>query len=72
MKKTILAIIAALVCMSAHASVQQGIQGHSSGDVIAVRTDSEIMTWCDFNKQIVKTQFNVLCVYNGNKQAVSD
>lgn len=71
MFKIIFAIISTLFCLNAHA-LTQGIQGHAAGDVVALRTDSEIMAWCDFNKQIVKTQFNVLCVYNGSKQTVSD
>lgn len=70
MLKGIFGIMFALICTSAIAEVQRGIQGHTRGDVIAVRTDSEIMAWCDFSKQIVVTQ-NVLCVYNGSQQTAS-
>ncbi|VVC75731.1 hypothetical protein AQUSIP_10250 [Aquicella siphonis] len=42
-----------------------GIQGHKQGDVIATKTDDQIAAWCDFNKQIVTTDFYVLCIYNG-------
>ncbi|HTM63749.1 MAG TPA: hypothetical protein VL360_04545 [Gammaproteobacteria bacterium] len=72
MKKRTLAVIIALISMNTHAAVTQGIQGRSRGDVIAVKTDSQIMAWCDFNKQIVTTQFNTLCAYNGNQQSISD
>ncbi len=67
-----LGMVLVLMSVNASAAIQQGIQGHASGDVVAVKTDSQIAAWCDFNKQIVVTQFNVLCVYNGSKVAVND
>lgn len=48
-------------------AIQQGEPGKNPGDIIAPRTDAQIAAWCDFTKQIIKTEFNVLCVYNGNK-----
>lgn len=71
MMKGIFGIMLVLFCASSFAAVQRGIQGHARGDVIAVKTDSEIMAWCDFTKQIVVTQ-NVLCVYNGSQQSIND
>lgn len=57
-----------LLNTTAFAHIEPGIQTHNPGDIIAVRSDSEIATWCDFTKQIVLTQPNTLCVYNGNKK----
>ena len=54
---------------SAASDVVRGIKGRAAGDAIALQTDSDIMALCDFNKQIVVTQFNVLCIYNGNKKS---
>jgi len=68
----LLGIVLVLISVNASAAIQQGIQGHASGDVVAVKTDSQVVAWCDFSKQIVVTQFNVLCVYNGSKATVSD
>lgn len=56
-----------LVANNAFAELQRGIQGHTAGDVIALQTDSDVAAWCDFNKQILLTHTNVLCVYNGKK-----
>jgi len=64
--KAILLTTFCLITTSAYA-ITPGIEGHAKGDVIAVRTDNQIATWCDFNKQILNTQINTLCVYNGNK-----
>lgn len=47
-------------------AIEAGIKGHQPGDVIAVRTDDQIAAWCDFDKQIVVTQFNVLCIFKEN------
>lgn len=52
-------------------AIEPGIKGHNRGDIIAVRKDSEIAAWCDFNKQIVSGQ-NILCVYNGNNTKTND
>ncbi len=52
-------------------AIQSGISGHAAGDVIAVKTDSEIAAWCNFDKSVVVTSMNVLCVYNGSKQTPS-
>jgi len=57
--------ILSLLCGNAFAEVKRGIRGHTQGDVIAVATDSDVMQWCDFNKAVVVTATNVLCVYNG-------
>jgi len=51
-------------------AITPGISGHSAGDIIAVKNDDQIAAWCDFGKQIINTQFNTLCVFNGNKQNV--
>jgi hypothetical protein len=61
-----------LVSVNAFAFIQPGIQGHNSGDIIAVRRDTDIAAWCDFTKQIVLAQPNTLCVYNGNKNQYND
>jgi len=53
------------------ASIQTGINGHTAGDVIALRTDIEVAAWCNFDKSIVVTSANVLCVYNGSKRPIS-
>lgn len=68
----ILGMVLVLMSMNVAAAISQGVQGHASGDVVAVKTDSQVAAWCDFSKQIVVTQFNVLCVYNGSKVAVND
>jgi hypothetical protein len=47
------------------ASVDHDIKGKNPGDIIAPLTDSQIADWCDFTRQIVKTNTNVLCVYKG-------
>lgn len=43
--------------------VKRGIEGKIPGDIIAVKTDKEIMAWCDFNKQIIVNAQYTLCVY---------
>lgn len=53
-------------------AIDAGINGHTAGDVIAVKTDDQIAAWCNFNKQIVTTQFNVLCIYNGSKKSINN
>lgn len=63
----ILLITLSLITTSAF-SINSGIKNHSKGDVIAVKTDDQIAAWCDFSKQIINTQFNTLCIYNGNNQ----
>lgn len=66
MKRYLIPIaILSLLCGNVFAEVKRGIQGHAQGDVIAVANDDDIMKWCDFNKQVVVTATNVLCVYNG-------
>ncbi|MDR3491635.1 MAG: hypothetical protein P4M12_06275 [Gammaproteobacteria bacterium] len=50
----------------AFASITPGIDGHTRGDIISVKTDEQIAAWCDFSKQIAITQTSVLCVYNGS------
>jgi len=62
-----IAIFLSLFSANTFAAVVYGIQGHSAGDAIAVRTDDEVISWCDFSKQIVVTDRSVLCAYNGNK-----
>lgn len=52
-------------------AISPGINGRSKGDVIAVRTDDQIAAWCDFSKQIINTQLNTLCVYNGSNQSMA-
>ena len=46
--------------------IQPGSPGKNPGDIIAPFNDAQIAAWCDFNKQIVVTRTNVLCVYIGN------
>jgi hypothetical protein len=58
-------LILSLLSTHVFAEVKRGIQGHNQGDVIALANDDEIVKWCDFNKEIVVTATNVLCVYNG-------
>jgi hypothetical protein len=53
---------------TAQPEIVRGIKGHVAGDVIALQTDKEVVAWCDFGKQIVLTQNNVLCVYNGKSE----
>lgn len=66
MKKYLISIaILSLLCGNVYAEVKRGIQGHAPGDVIALSSDNDVMKWCDFNKQVVVTATNVLCVYNG-------
>ena len=48
-------------------AMKGGIGGHSQGDIIALQTDDQIAQWCDFNKTIIVTATNVLCVYNGKQ-----
>lgn len=63
-------IVLLFVCASAFA-MTPGIDRHSQGDVIAVRTDDQIAQWCNFDKQIVVTA-NVLCIYNGKGSRKAD
>ena len=63
-------MILGLITTSAFA-IDVGIKGHSKGDVIAVKTDDQIAAWCDFNKQILNTSFNTLCIYNGSNQSLA-
>lgn len=70
--KKVLWMVLVLASANAFADIQTGIDGRNAGDVIAVRTDSQIAAWCDFGKTIVTTQFHVLCVYNGSKKTASD
>lgn len=69
-KRTIILTILSFIATNAFA-ITPGINGHSKGDVIAVRTDNQIAAWCDFSKQIVNAQLNTLCIYNGNSQIVT-
>lgn len=71
MEKQIFGISLLIMSMNAFASIEPGIKGHHPGDIIAVRTDSEIAAWCDFNKQIVLAQPYTLCVYSDNKTNVN-
>lgn len=65
----IFGIILGLITFNAF-GMNTGIKNHSKGDVIAVRTEDQIAAWCDFNKQIINTQFNTLCVFNGNQESI--
>jgi hypothetical protein len=69
-----LAKIIILSCLSSAALTNEifpplklGVPGNKPGDIIAPVIDEQIAAWCDFNKQIVVTKKNVLCVYNGAK-----
>ena len=44
-----------------------GIEGHAAGDVIAVKTNDQVAAFCNFDKTILMTNTDVLCVYNGRK-----
>lgn len=68
MKKILIAASLFIISINAFAHVEPGIDGRNAGDIIAVRTDTEIAAWCDFSKQIVLAMPNTLCVYNGNKK----
>jgi hypothetical protein len=68
MRKLLLLTIIMLFHTTSSASIQPGINDHVAGDIIALRTDMEIAAWCNFDKSIVVTSANVLCVYNGNKR----
>ena len=46
--------------------LQRGIRGKHKGGIIALRTDAEVVAWCDFNKTIVVTAYSIICVYNGS------
>ena len=48
--------------------ITPGILGKNPGDVIAVKKDEEVAAWCNFDKSIVVTSTNVLCVYSGTKR----
>jgi len=72
MRKRLIIVGLVMISTSAFAKIEPGIQGHNRGDIIAVRTDSEIAAWCDFTKQIVLAQPNTLCVYTGNKKNSND
>lgn len=43
-----------------------GMPGKQAGDIIVPINDPQIVAWCDFNKPIIVTRTNVLCVYVGN------
>lgn len=47
--------------------IKPGVPGKQAGDIIAPMLDEQIAAWCDFNKQIVVTRTNILCVYVGDK-----
>ena len=61
--RLLILLFLSFISFSTLASIEAGIKGHQPGDVIAVRTDDQIAAWCDFDKQIVVTQFNVLCIF---------
>jgi len=61
-------IILSLLSLNAFAYTM-GIDGKAKGDVIAVRTDDQIINWCDFTKQIYRST-SVFCVFNGKSQAL--
>jgi len=63
--RTLILLALSLVTINAHAVVILGVEGRVKGQVIAVRTDEQIIASCDFSKQIVRFNFNILCVYNG-------
>lgn len=69
-KQSFLLMLVSLITVNAFA-ITAGIAGRSKGDVIAVKTDNQIASWCDFSKQIVMSQFNTLCVFNGNNVSVN-
>lgn len=67
--RLIIAAIFTLISTDIFAEIQRGVSGHSQGDVIAVQRDEDVASFCDFNKQIVVTATNVLCVYNGKSRS---
>lgn len=71
MQKLFLGVFLIVISMNVFAHIEPGIKDHHSGDIIAVQSDSDIATWCDFTKQIVLAQPNTLCVYNGNSKNLS-
>ena len=67
MRRIFLLLAMFLFSQLSFANVERGISGREVGDIIALGKDDEIMKYCDFDKQIVVTQLNVLCVYKENK-----
>lgn len=68
--KLAIALTLSLLCTAvlAHeklAPIQPGVPGKNRGDIIAPLLDEQIAAWCDFNKQIIVTRTNILCVYIG-------
>lgn len=64
MKKFIF-IFCMTMSLPTFADISHDITNKIPGDIIAPQFDEQIAQWCDFNKQIVVTRTNVLCVYNG-------
>ena len=62
---SIVSTILLFVTCDTFAGPDHDVIGKKPGDIIAPMTDEKIAAWCDFNKQIVVTKTNVLCVYNG-------
>jgi hypothetical protein len=48
--------------------IKPGVPGKKRGDIIAPMLDEQVAAWCDFNKQIIMTRTNILCVYVGGEQ----
>jgi hypothetical protein len=71
MRKIFLCLLTMMLSIHANASLTTGIDGHKAGDVISIRTDSEVAAYCNFDKQIVVTASTVLCVYNGSKNSAN-
>lgn len=46
----------------------RGIVGKTKGQVVALQNDAQVIAWCNFDKHIVVTATNVLCVYNGSEE----
>jgi hypothetical protein len=69
MLKTLVPVLFVVMSLLNSSNVYAGpdhdVAGKKPGDIIAPLTDDKIAAWCDFNKQIVVTKTNVLCVYNG-------
>lgn len=51
--------------------IKPGVPGKKRGDIIAPMLDEQIAAWCDFDKQIIVTRTNILCVYVGDKKTTA-
>lgn len=62
--QTLLLMMLSLISINAYA-IKFGIDEKAKGDVIAVRTDDQMASWCNFDKQVVRGVNYFLCIYNG-------